>query len=152
MFGSEAIDLISDCAIDDPTNALILHHTFHVLFGQFRIYFQQESPFLSHTYLINVHESEDALGCPCPLPVTRTLTHPQASCDPPSPKLLAIHCAIGRILHLSGAGLYIDAVLRDMEEMTVECASEHGTTCLGDLVAWKLGSHPFLPNPSSGVY
>jgi hypothetical protein len=45
----------------------------------------------------------------------RTLfTYP--TIDLPSERLLAIHYAIVHILHLSGAGEYIDRILRDMEE------------------------------------
>ena len=42
------------------------------------------------------------------LPITRTLSVTQnRTIDPPSPRLLALHRAIGQILYLSGAGEYI---------------------------------------------
>lgn len=67
-------------------------------------------------------------------PVTRTLyTHP--SIDPPSERLLALHSAIGHILHLSGAGEYIHVLLRDMEDGVVR---EDGSTQLGDLLSIAL--------------
>lgn len=71
------------------------------------------------------------------IPVTRTLfvtdTH---TIDPPSPRLLAVHRAIAHILHLSGAGRYIDHVLRDMETNLVRA---DGSSELGLLVGLRLG-------------
>ncbi|OAX80255.1 hypothetical protein ACJ72_05415 [Emergomyces africanus] len=58
------------------------------------------------------------------------------SIEPPSPRLLAIHRAIAYILHLSGAGEYIDKILQDMEEMG---AREGGSTELGRLVTLRFG-------------
>src|SRR2546423_3414262 len=51
--------------------------------------------------------------------------------DPPSPRLLAIHRAIGRILHLSGAGVYVERLLRDVDGMDIQ---EDGSTHIGYLV------------------
>lgn len=46
------------------------------------------------------------------------------------------HGVIGRILYLSGAGDYIDDILRDMEEMHIK---EDGSTELGHYVRLRLG-------------
>lgn len=66
------------------------------------------------------------------LPVTRTLFLAEDRLiDTPSPRLLAIHRAIAHILHLSGAGEYIDRILRDFEEKGVQA---DGSTDLGRIV------------------
>lgn len=49
------------------------------------------------------------------LPITRTLFITENHIiDSPSPRLLVIHSAIAKILHLSAAGEYIDRMLRGM--------------------------------------
>lgn len=57
--------------------------------------------------------------------------------DPPSPRLLALHRAIAKILSLSGAGEYIDKLFQDLEETGVR---EDGSTDLGRLITYRLGS------------
>jgi hypothetical protein len=44
----------------------------------------------------------------------------------PNPHLLEAHAAIARILHLTGAGAYIEKALRDREEIT--CFAADGST------------------------
>jgi hypothetical protein len=74
---------------------------------------------------------------PAILPVTHTfLLTPDHTIDPPSPRLLAIHRAIARILNLSGAGVYIDRILRDLEEVEIK---EDGSTELAPVLSLKLG-------------
>jgi hypothetical protein len=74
------------------------------------------------------------------LPVTLTLyLTPDRSIDPPSPQLLKIHAAIGRILHLSAASDYIDDFLRDIEEMEAGEVMPNGSTRLDDYVWFRLG-------------
>ncbi|KAK4170895.1 hypothetical protein QBC36DRAFT_369302 [Triangularia setosa] len=53
------------------------------------------------------------------------------SIDPPSERLLGLHSAIGHILYLSGAGEYINVILKNMEDGVVR---EDGSTQLGALV------------------
>lgn len=55
--------------------------------------------------------------------------------DPPSRCLLAVHCAVSEILHLSVAGEYIDEIFREMEEL---CVRLNGSTNLGDILSLKL--------------
>lgn len=65
--------------------------------------------------------------------------------DPPSPRPLAIHRTIARILHLSAAGEYIDKVLRDMREAGEQGVQADGSTDLGRLVhlgLWLDGAGP----------
>jgi hypothetical protein len=70
------------------------------------------------------------------LPVIRTLYLTELrTIDPPSPCLLVIHNAIAHILHLSVAGVYIDKILRDLEDQSVR---EDGLSELDLLVKLKL--------------
>jgi hypothetical protein len=62
--------------------------------------------------------------------------------DPRMPHLLAIHRACCLITHLSGAGEYIDKVLRGMEDINVR---SDATTKLGSIISLRLyqrGEHP----------
>ena len=135
MFDSGVTHLIDGVDIDRPINALTLTAGVHQLFGDFEIYFEptpnaQTSP----TYTICVTEPSPFLPL---FPTTRTLCEsPNREIDLPSARLLAIHRAIALILHLSGAGEYIDHILRDMEEPMVK---SDGTTELGRLVGLRLG-------------
>ncbi|OJD17268.1 hypothetical protein ACJ73_08814 [Blastomyces percursus] len=53
-----------------------------------------------------------------------------------SGRLLKVHRAIALILKLSGAGEYIEDILRDMEDVKVEA---DGSTNLGRLLSLRLG-------------
>ena len=44
----------------------------------------------------------------------------------PSPEYLKIHAACAKIAHMSGAGEYIEQILRDLEDMKI--LSEDGTS------------------------
>lgn len=124
MFDRGVSRLIEGVGIDRPDNALSLQSGYHRDFGAFRICFTP-IPDKEHTYRI---EAFKPFGFNS-LPVTRQLFQLFLSpnIDPPSPRLLAIHRAIGHILHLSGAGEYIDKCLRDMEE---GCVRADGSTPL----------------------
>ena len=63
------------------------------------------------------------------LTTTRTI-------DPPSPRLLAVHRAIARILHLSAAGGYINRILEDLDKKDTKTDA---STELGHLVELRLG-------------
>ena len=126
MFDNGVIYLIEGTDINRPRNALTLSLDMHRLFGQFDIFFQPVANAAPHTYRICTFLPWIANQ----FPITRTLfMHP--SVDPPSERLLALHSAIGHILHLSGAGDYIQAILDDMEKGVVR---EDGSTQLGVLV------------------
>ena len=69
-------------------------------------------------------------------PVTRALTlSPSRTIDPPDYRLLGVHCAIAHIMNLSGAGEYIEKVLRDMDEVDVKA---DGSTNLGYMMGLRL--------------
>lgn len=81
------------------------------------------------------------------------------SIDPPSSRLLALHCAIAHILHLSAAGDYIDKLLREMDGQGA-CAADgsteldrllrlglRGTTLYSSLPAEGFNDHQFAALP-----
>lgn len=135
MFDHGVIHLINGNDIDRPMNALTLTSRFHELFGDFDIYFEPVAGQAQPRYKIdNVRPNNYGARI---LPVTRTLyLTPDYTIEPPSPRLLAIHRAIGRILSLSGAGGYIDRIIRDMDEVDI---TENGSTELGLYISLKLG-------------
>ena len=133
MFDIGVAHLINGVDIDRPRNALTLTLRFHQLFGAFDIYFTP----VPDTY--DTYRIESFLPPPMTvgLPVTRALfVTSSRTIDPPSSRLLAVHRAIAHILHLSGAGAYIDRILRDMEDSVVR---SDGTSDLGRMVALGLG-------------
>jgi hypothetical protein len=141
MFNPSAIHLINGVDIDRPINALTLTHDLHKLFGNFDIAFKPAGS-QPHTYKINYIET-DCMGRVERLPVTCTLyLTPDRSIDLPSPQLLKIHAAIGRILHLSAAGDYIDDFFQDIEEMEAGEVMMNGSTQLDDYVRFRLGETP----------
>ncbi|KAL8282681.1 hypothetical protein RB600_005908 [Gaeumannomyces tritici] len=137
MFDVGVVHLIEGAEIDRPYNAITLSIDHRLKFGSFQLFFEplsdQQPP---HTHRIDAFDPflRNILG----LPVTRTLyLSDNRNIDPPSPRLFAIHCAIGHILHLSGAGNYIDQIFRDAEEYGIR---SDGSTQLGTLLSLKLNS------------
>lgn len=128
------VHLIEGPDIDRPRNAITSAQSLHGLFDNFEIFLGAISgePHLPHRHVYTPWQLS-----PDPnLPLVRTpyLTRNRDN-DPPSPRLLAIHSAIAHILHLSGAGEYIDRLLDDAEDHGVRA---DGSTELGRLV--NLGS------------
>lgn len=118
--------------IDRPFNAVTLSMGHHRRFGDLRIYFEA-APETEQRYTIK-KTTERPLFQPI-LPVTRDLfITPNHSIEPPSPRLLAIHRACCLILQLSGAGEYVDDVLRDIEEIVIR---SDGSTRLGTILSLK---------------
>ncbi|KAK0732467.1 hypothetical protein B0T21DRAFT_452061 [Apiosordaria backusii] len=132
MFDNGMIHLIEGSDIDRPRNAITLIHSLHGLFGSFDIFFEP-IPEKENTYRIQSFLDPLLVR---DLPVVRTLFLTEdRNIEPPSLRLLALHSAIGHILHLSGAGEYIDSILRDAEWKDT---SADGSTQLGHLVSLKL--------------
>ncbi|KAH8157511.1 hypothetical protein CIB48_g10727 [Xylaria polymorpha] len=136
MFDNGVTHLIEGTNIDRPHNALTLTISFHDLFGDFKVFFEpiqdEQQP---HTYQVDSF---------LPLPISRDLgllitrtfyLTDTRTIDPPSPRLLAVHRAIAHILHLSGAGKYIDRLLRDTDEQGILA---DGSTDVGRLVKLSL--------------
>ncbi len=135
MFDHGVVHLIEGSDIDRPRNALTLTRLFHNELGTFDMFFEPVHG-QANTYRI---QSFRPLSMP-DLPVVRTLFLTEdKTIEPPSPRLLALHSAIGHILHLSGAGRYIDRILRDAEWKDTQA---DGSTELGHLVS--LGLHGWL--------
>ncbi|KAI0404223.1 hypothetical protein F4802DRAFT_607641 [Xylaria palmicola] len=131
MFNIGVVDLIQGPDIDRPRNAITVTPQHHLSFGSFKVYFE---PVLNadHTYTIKTFHKQNYVRR-APFPVIRKLyLTPERTIEPPSHQLLAIHCAIAHILHLSGAGDYIDKTYRDMEEYGVQA---DGSTPLGRFVS-----------------
>ncbi|KAH6629960.1 hypothetical protein B0J18DRAFT_419783 [Chaetomium sp. MPI-SDFR-AT-0129] len=138
MFDHGVGPLIDGVDIDRPYNALTLTRDIHGLFGEFSIYFEPVPDAAPHTYRIQSFDPSAILGG-LDLPITRTLfLTDDRTIDPPSARLLAIHSAIARILHLSAAGSYIDSILWDMEAAGEAGAEADGSTDLGRLVHLRL--------------
>ena len=136
MFDPGVVRLIEGPDIDRSTNALTLTQHFHQQFGEFTVSFQPTVDQIPHSYKIDYVDPNRPFRDPL-LPITRTLYLTRdRTIDPPSPRLLAIHNAIARILYLSGAGDYIDTVIQEMEEVGVE---ENGSTELGRYVSLRIG-------------
>lgn len=134
MFDCDVGQIINGVDIDRPQNAMSLSPRCHASFGSFKIYLEAV-PGEEHTYRVDslIGAQRRLLN----LPVTRKLfLNEERSIEPPLPRLLALHGAIAHVLHLSGAGEYIDKILRDYEDMGVH---EDGTTELGRLINWRLG-------------
>ncbi|KAF5023720.1 hypothetical protein F66182_4224 [Fusarium sp. NRRL 66182] len=113
MLDDGAAHLIEGVEIDRPRNALTLTQNLHTYFGDFRIFFKPEGT-VPHKYHIGTFLPQ---GFTYDVPVTRTLfLTRERNIDPPSSRLLAIHCAIAHILYLSAAGDYIDDILRDADK------------------------------------
>lgn len=118
--------LIEGTDLHQPYNAITLSRKMHQYFGQFKLFFER-IPDAPYTYRIDTFLPPILSR---PFPITRALfIHP--TIDPPLERLLALHYAIAHILRLSGAGDYIDKILRDMEDGIVR---EDGSTQLGVLV------------------
>ncbi|GAP82346.1 hypothetical protein SAMD00023353_12300090 [Rosellinia necatrix] len=140
MFDVDVAELINGTDIDRPRNAISLTQEFHDHFGNFRVYFTKSDE--DHKYEINSYIEDDIFEPS--LPVTRKLfLTPDRTIEPPSPRLLELHYAISRILHMSGAGEHIDKILRDAEETGV--AKEDGATPLGVLVSLHMRTADGVP-------
>ncbi|EPE06409.1 hypothetical protein F503_02537 [Ophiostoma piceae UAMH 11346] len=134
MLDKGVVHLIEGVEIDRSTNALTLCLTHHKFFGAFDTYFDAVEG-QENTYTIKTFKRVAALIAR-ELPVTRTLfVTENRTIDPPLPRLLAVHRAIAHILHLSGAGAYIENVLRDIEHNVVR---SDGTTNLAPMIHLSL--------------
>lgn len=132
MFDRGVLHLIEGTDIDRPRNAITLTPRFHHHFSVFEVFFQAlETP---HTYRIDSFLHPDTVRGA--FPVTRTLYQTEdRTIDLPSPRLLALHYAIAHILHLSGAGEYINKVLDNLDKGIVQ---SDGSTDLGRLVLIRM--------------
>ncbi|OAA66906.1 hypothetical protein SPI_01482 [Niveomyces insectorum RCEF 264] len=115
MFDKDVVFLIDSADIDLPCTALTLTTSLHNYFGAFQIFFDAV-PEQANTYRIQSF-LPPYINHRHGFPITRSLfVIENRAIDPPSPRLLAAHRAIAHILHLSGAGYYINRLLRDIED------------------------------------
>ncbi|RHZ55286.1 hypothetical protein CDV55_100628 [Aspergillus turcosus] len=148
MFNPTAVELINGADIDRPVNALSMTIELHRLFGNFKIAFEQIGPPGSHMYKVDYVKPGHRVRVE-KLPVTVSLPlPPERNIDPTSPELLAIHSAIGRILHLSAVGEYIDKFFRDMEELEGGEIMANGSTRIEDYVLFRLAGTEWLDETS----
>ncbi|KAI9653332.1 MAG: hypothetical protein M1829_001317 [Trizodia sp. TS-e1964] len=125
MFTSDLCAEIEGIAIDRPTNALLLTKNWHDRFGQFEVYFDKidEEP---NTYTVRVTDPKLQL-----FSLPRTVRFESESIPLPSPHLLAVHKALARLMHLTGAGENIDHWFRGNPNVNI---AADGTTDLGTLI------------------
>ncbi|RAK95703.1 HNH endonuclease signature motif containing protein [Aspergillus ibericus CBS 121593] len=139
MFNPTVLHLISGTDIDRPMNALTLTHDLHRLFGNFEVAFEPVQN-QAHTYKIDYVKTK-RIWRSYKLPIIRKLyITPDRNIEPPSPELLEIHRAIGRILHLSAAGEHIDRVIQDMENLKGGPVCSDGSSRIGEYINYKLAS------------
>uniref|UniRef100_A0A4E9E9Q0 Uncharacterized protein n=1 Tax=Gibberella zeae TaxID=5518 RepID=A0A4E9E9Q0_GIBZA len=117
MFDYGAAYLIEGVEIDCPGNALMLTLKLYLDFGDSDIFFKPDGIVLYWYYTLSLTEERHI--------------------DPLSPRLLAIHYAVAYILHLSGAGDYIDYILRDADKYGIR---HDGSTDLDRLVGLHLNN------------
>lgn len=133
MFDDGVIDLIEGSDIDRPRNAITLTHDFHQLFGNFEVYLEPRGN-QPHTYRIDSMTMGILRHRIFPVNRTLFLTDTRMI-DPPSPRLLAVHCAIAHTLYLSAAGRHIDRILEDLNQGDIMA---DGSTPLGYFTQLRL--------------
>ncbi|OAA68017.1 hypothetical protein SPI_00212 [Niveomyces insectorum RCEF 264] len=135
MFDVGVRHLIEGFNIDRPTNAMTLTRRCHTEFGTFDMYFEAVDDAPPHTY--RIQSFRPPFFSQVPQTVTRTFfLSEDHTIDPPLPRLLAIHAAVAKVMHMSGAGSHCDQILRDTEELLIKA---DGSTNLGALAALRLG-------------
>ena len=130
MFDLTTENIIRPGKIDTTENTMLLTSNLHYWFGQFLICFDQIK---ENQYDV---KSWDEVGSPRSLPLEVTLRkHGISTANLPLHGLLKTHKAIGKILHVSGAGESVDRLLRELDEGIVDGS---GGISLGDLVECQL--------------
>lgn len=135
MFDVTVDHLIEGLNIDRPKNALTLTHRCHMDFGSFHMYSEAVPGAPPHTH--RTQSFKPAFLSPVPQPVTRTLfLSADRTIDAPLLRLLTIHAAVAKVMHMSGTGDHCEKIMRDTEELLVKA---DGSTNLGTLATLRLG-------------
>lgn len=113
--------------VDGPGNAITLTLEMRQRFAQFHVCFSEVAAPPRTTWRVDV--LVPVLGGRFPVTTRRTWG---AGVEPPGGRLLALHAAVGRVLHGSGAGEYLRVLLRDAEGGVG--VRGDGSTALGELV------------------
>jgi hypothetical protein len=138
MFAPGIKRKIEGFEVDRPFNAMALTPDLHGSFGGLHIYFDEVQGALPHTYSIKSFRPTPGLPV-VHTPIVRTLlSSPSHPVDMPDRQLLAVHRACAMILHLSGAGDYIDHLFHDFSDGPVRT---DGLTDLGSIVSLRLTLH-----------
>ncbi|KAI5780998.1 hypothetical protein DFH27DRAFT_519580 [Peziza echinospora] len=122
---------LSPQKINEPWNAMTMITVFHDAFGEFSLALEPTST--DDVYRIQTYPHFQNLYNYL-LPPERQIT--LVSDDPryllPNRYLLETHAAIAKILHISGAGEYVERVIWDFEQ--IACLAEDGSTNLQELM------------------
>jgi hypothetical protein len=101
---------------------LTLTPTLSLWFSRFEVFFEPVAgprP-VPHAYRIHGFLHRRTLNNLLPVARTTCPRRRDITIAPPSPRFLALHRAIARILHDSGAGEYVNQLLDDMEASVAE--------------------------------
>ncbi|KAI9765469.1 MAG: hypothetical protein M1839_005500 [Geoglossum umbratile] len=151
LFHPYAERLLDGVEIDKPFNAMTLVVELHHSFGQLRWYLEEEPE--THTYIFKKSPGRTAFIPSVFQPQNdrkRVQFVGRNQTDLPSPDLLALHRACAIILGLSGAGEYIDKILRDEETIRLGGCEELELGKL-DLVAMEGGSTTTTTTSGGGL-
>jgi hypothetical protein len=119
--------LVDGASIDRSYNGITMITDYHESFGSMRLWFERV-PDKPNTYTIHTRKGAAPLPFGDPGEITFSNHDPDNPCSLPSEQLLAIHAACSKILHASGAGEYLEKLLRDRDEINV--LAEDGSTGL----------------------
>lgn len=103
-------ELMKPGVVDGPGNAITLTLEMRQRFAQFHVCFSEVAAPPRTTWRVDV--LVPVLGGRFPVTTRRTWG---TGVEPPGGRLLALHAAVGRVLHGSGAGEYLRVLLRDAE-------------------------------------
>ena len=129
---------IENGQLDTLVNALTMTHHYRRLFNAFQIYFEPTGNFPNEYTIQSTAPNSSSPHDPL-FPVVRTLTFDSdysSTIDLPSPRLLAVHRAIARIMEVSNAGPYVKDLLRNIEGDSVRA---DGPTNLRVMIRLWLG-------------
>ncbi|KAH0537051.1 hypothetical protein FGG08_006121 [Glutinoglossum americanum] len=135
--------LLNGVEIDRPFNAMTLTPDLHQAFGKLEWYLEEDST-EPHAYFFKdspgVHLPANAMMRP-KNDRERVKFISADNTDLPEPGLLRLHAACAMILGMSGAGDYIEKLLRDEESIrSGRCGKEleRGDLSLAAMVEWRL--------------
>ncbi|PPQ65717.1 hypothetical protein CVT26_000334 [Gymnopilus dilepis] len=104
-------------------NAMTIDAVMHELFADLTIWFERNGDDPPHHYRLAASDEGVIAGFSRNIVFT---TPDEERLPLPDPRYLALHAACARVAHLSGAGEYIDEVLRDLE--TTGVLAPHGSS------------------------
>ncbi len=127
MFAPQVAHMLTPAELDRPCNGLTLINREHDNFGALRFFLEPVAG-AEHTYTA----ASDFPHVRVYLPTQPIVLARHETIEMPSAQLIAIHRALAKIHHASGAAAYIESILDDRDEGTVRA---DGSSNLGALVA-----------------